>query len=143
MNYKPKSLGDEQVPKPTVTTFRKALDFGTYRLRYHGSRINAYDKSKVDSRKKRLKVEIDSHMLNPADPISILDFLQTFKRACNNISMHDGAAIFLFSHFMVGSAKYELLNRIEGDSDTKSGSENAPSGSLRSYDEVVNRFLAT
>lgn len=82
-------------------------------------------------------------MFNQVDPISLLDFPQTFKRACNNLFIDEGAAAFLFSHFMLGSAKQEILHRVEGDSDTEDDSDNARSGSLRSFDEVVNHLRAT
>lgn len=78
--------------------------------------MNAYDKSKVDNRNKKLMVYMERHLFNPADPISVLAFLKKFKRTCNNSVIHQGAALFLFAHFMHESAKKDLLNRMEGDS---------------------------
>lgn len=43
---------------------------------------------------------MESHLFNPDDPISILDFLLTFKRAYNNLVIHEGAVLFLTAHFM-------------------------------------------
>lgn len=85
---------------------------------------------------------MDGHMFNPTDPISILDFLLTFRRAFKNSSINEGAAVFLLSNFVLGNAKQELLHRYEGDSDIDD-STMEQTGSLRSYDEVVNDFLAT
>lgn len=39
---------------------------------------------------------MDSHMFNPADPIFILDLLLTFRSACKNVLIQEGAAFFLF-----------------------------------------------
>lgn len=36
--------------------------------------MNAYEKSKIGSQNKILMVEIESHLFNPANPISVLDF---------------------------------------------------------------------
>lgn len=83
-----------------MITYRRALDFHTYRLHYRSSRMNSYGKYKVDSRKKRLIVEMVSHLFNPDEPISIMDFLQTFKPASNSLVIHEAATLFLFAHFM-------------------------------------------
>lgn len=47
--------------------------------------MSAYEKSKVETHETKLAVEMESHPLNSSDQISILDILQTFKRACNNM----------------------------------------------------------
>lgn len=88
-------------------------------------------------------VEMERHLFNPADPISILDYLQTFSCAFNNLSIHEGATIFLFAKCMMGSAKTDYVHRLErdvGDADhTYNGSDNY-FGMIRCYDESVNNF---
>lgn len=49
----------------------------------------------------------------------------------------------MISHFILGSARHELLTHVEGDSDSDNDDETTQSGSLRSYDEVVKHLLAT
>lgn len=85
LNYNTTLLGNEHVLNTLLTTLLKALDFRTFRLRYSGSRSTAYDKSKEDGRKMNLKVEMDSKLFSPADPMSILDFLHTFRRTYNDL----------------------------------------------------------
>lgn len=41
LNYRPETFEDEHLIKPTLTSFRKALNFYNYRLRLFGSHINA------------------------------------------------------------------------------------------------------
>lgn len=94
--------------------------------------MSANDKSKVDVREKKLMVEMESHQFNSADPVSILDLLQTFKRACNNLEIHEGSTIFFFAHLMHGSAKQDLLHPIEGDSDDEDLDDDQTGGALRS-----------
>lgn len=103
LNYKPQSLKYKYVIKPTLLGYRKALDFRNYRLRHLGSRMSSCDKSSINKRKKKVAVEMESHLFDPADPISILDFLQTFRRACNSLSIHDGTAMFLLFYFMMAA----------------------------------------
>lgn len=80
--------------------------------------MSAYDKSKVERRKKKFAVEIESHLFNSTEHISILDFILTFKRAWKNLSIHEGATMFLFPHFMHVNSKQDLLHRIkEGSND--------------------------
>lgn len=67
--------------------------------------MNSYDRSKVESPKKKLMVELESNLYNRADPIQILDFLQTFKGAHKNLSIYEGSVLFLFDYFIHGSAK--------------------------------------
>lgn len=86
---------------------------------------------------------MESHSFNSPDPIYILDFLMTFKIACNNLSIHEGIAMFLLPHFMQGSSKQDLLHSTEGGSNDGIDDEESSNGALRSYDEVVNYLLQT
>ena len=145
-NRQPKLLDAEHVIKPTLSIYRKALDFRTYRLRFRGSRVNSKDKSRTDSRRKKMTAEMETHHFDSADPISVLDFLSHFRRACDNLRVHEGAAVFLFAHFIKGSAKQDLIHRIETDDiddDLSTDSTYDTTDMLRCYDEVVNYLLAT
>lgn len=83
--------------------------------------MSAYKISKVDNRKTKLTVEMESHLLNATDTISILDFLQTFKRACKSLLVNDGATIILFENLIQERVKQDLLHFIKGGS--KDGTE--------------------
>lgn len=134
------------VIKPTCHAQKKAMDFRTYRLLYHDSRVSSYEKSRKKSRKKKSKVEMESHILNPADPISRLEFLLTLKRSFNKISMHERVAMFPFAQFMTVSAKKDLLHRLYGednDDDNNDDDSEQCSWMMHFYDEVINYLLAT
>lgn len=102
------------------------MDFRNYRLCCLGNFTSSYDKSRINRRKKKLVVEIYIHLFNPADPISILHFLQKFRWAGNNRIIHEYAEMFLFAQFMMESAKTDLLDQLEeeDDSDHYTDSEN-------------------
>lgn len=142
LQYRPKSLKDKYVIKLTIIAYCTALDFRTYRLRYRGSRMSSTDKTGIASRNKEIATEIEVHAFNPSEQITIIGFLHPFKRACNNLVLHEGAALFLMPFFLSGSAKTDLLHRIEGndiDDDqnaTATNNENI-SGLVLSYDEAV------
>lgn len=84
---------------------------------------------------------MESPLLNPGDPILILDFLQTFERACNNLFIYEGTTFFSFAHSQQGSAKQDLLHRVGGGSDDDRNDEEPPDGALCFYDEAVNYLL--
>lgn len=85
LNYQWKCIGDENVMNLVLTSFCQDLDFCNYRLWYRGNRINAYGKSKVDNRRKHHRAEMVSHIFNPTDSLSILDFQLSFRRSCKNL----------------------------------------------------------
>lgn len=126
-----------------MTTYRKVLDFRNYRLSYSGSRKTEYNQSKVENLKKKLEVEMESHMFISADPISFLDYLLTFKRTYNNMSIHEDATC-IFIYFPTSCmAKQDLLKRIEGRSNDGTDDEDSFGGALLSYEKVVNYLLQT
>lgn len=82
-----------------------------------------------------------SHIFIPDDQISILDFLSTFKRPCNNLSIHYGAQMFPCAHFMTVSTKKGLLHRLEGEDDDEDDFDDEGeqcSRMLQCYVQVVN-----
>lgn len=85
---------------------------------------------------------MNSHTFNPGDPISILDFVLTFRRACKNLTIRKKRNTFLFSHSILRSDKKELLQRVEENEDT-ADSPTSWTGSLRSYEKVDNHILPT
>lgn len=84
-----------------------------------------------------------SHLFTWLDPISILDFLKTFKRACNDLAVHYGAALFLFAHLMQGSENPDLLLSVQGGFDIGNDENEHSNGALRCYDEFVNYLFQT
>lgn len=51
---------------------------------------------------------MERQLFNPSDPIPVLDLIQTFWRACKNLSINEGSATFLFANLMMGNAKMDL-----------------------------------
>lgn len=87
------------------------MDFRNYRLRFRECHMSSYENSHVNSWNKKLTVEMESYLLNHTGPTLVLDFLQTFWRACNNLRFHKGSEMFLLSHFMMVSSMKDLHHR--------------------------------
>lgn len=59
------------------------------------------------------------------------------------MAIYEGAAIFLFAHFMKGSTKQERLHCSEGGAKDNSDDDESSDGTLRSYVQVYNHLLQT
>lgn len=84
------------------------MDLRNYRLNYRGTLTNAYNRSKIEIRKKKLMVEVEGRLFIPADPMSIVYFLQTPIQACKNLKINQRASLFRFAHFTK-----EVLSKIQ------------------------------
>lgn len=56
---------------------------------------------------------MESHIFNPSNAIYILNFLQKFKRSCNNLGINEVVTVSLFVNFMTDSAKTDVFYPIE------------------------------
>ena len=73
-------------------------------------------------------------------PIAVLNFLSRFTAACNQNSVHEGAALWCFQFFMTGTAMAKVQTRIVGESRVADARGDEV---LSSYPEVVNYLLRT
>jgi hypothetical protein len=86
-----------------------------------------------------MKHSFGDTLFNGDDPIAVLQFLSSFKTACDHNAVSEGAAFYLFQYFLSGQAKQAFreysgsskLNPMEG------------SGHLYLYAEAVQWFLTT
>ena len=119
--------------------YAKALDYKTYRLNDRSTHYSHRVAGKISKWITRMKVQLGQKQFDPADPVSILSYLSTFKTACDSIGVHEGAAVWLFSAYMKEPAKAALTMRIESNVKKSKPSK----GQLRTYSEIVNYLLKT
>lgn len=105
INYKPRYTKPKYAIKPTLQAHKKAIAFRNYILLHYGSQRYSYGRSRIKNINENLAVKMEIYLFNLADLIFMLDCLQKFWCACNNLSIHEGISIFLLSHFMIRSAK--------------------------------------
>ena len=53
--------------------------------------------------KKRILTGMGPHIFKGSDPIRILNFLDSFQPVFDTMEVQEGVAIFLVSHFMIGT----------------------------------------
>lgn len=78
-------------------------------------------------------------VFSPSDPNSILNFLTTFKKACDSSGFHEDTAVWCVKHFMSNSADADLVSRLYLKNKTSDKLE----GSLSFRKEIVNVLLET
>ena len=136
-------LTEKDVIIPTIVEFTRALDFRTYRLRLQDQTFSGTHGRTIPSFKKKMTAEMESHIFDGKDSIKILDFLAAFRRACDGMGVHEGAAVFLFTYFMTGNPAADLSSRIESNPGNFAFHQSRKEDVLTSYCQIVNYLLRT
>lgn len=80
--------------------YSRAIEYRTYRL---ANRSTCYDEtvsSKISKMMKNIKSQMKAHFSDPSDSISIIDFLTTFRLACNINRIHEEAPFESFQSLL-------------------------------------------
>lgn len=126
----------EDVIRPTLRPFKRALDFRNYRLIHRSQKFDMDDGKRIVTWTKRMKAEMRTRILDGSDPVRIIIFLDAFKRSCNNVGAYEGTATFLIPQFRTRSVQQDLWERIETRGDPKQCTE-----FIASYCQAVNYLL--
>ena len=121
---------------PVNNLFTKALDYSTYRLQ---NTSDAYNVKMIHKYQKRISQTLKTVMFDSSDAISILSFLEQFKRTCDSCSVNEGSAMWIIPHFMKKPAGTALMNRVRFP-DKVLGNETE--GILQSHPAVINHLLS-
>lgn len=94
--------------------FQDVLSYRTYRLKLRDQRYNEKIAAKMTSNKKKISIHIlDEQKFDGKDPISILRFLASFKVACDENRIMEGAATRLVLFFLEGEARTEYQTLLD------------------------------
>lgn len=131
-------LTKDDIIKPTHREYLHALNFRTYRLVRRSQTYTDRDAQLFPGWRRKMVQEMEPHTFNGDYSIRILDFLDAFSRACDSMGVHEGAAVFLFVHFMDDNPKEDLKSRVKSMKRRKNVFSH-----LLSYCEIVNYLLET
>ena len=131
-------LSRKDVIRPSLKDYRNALDFRNYRLANISQHYRSSHAKKIPGWKKRMQPEMEPHLFKGGDSIRILDYLDSFRRVCDIMEVHEGAALLLLPQFMTGAPKQDMLQKVETYS-----KGHRQSGRLTSYCQAVNYLLET
>lgn len=73
--------------------FYKALEFYTYNLVERSSLYDGEVAKRAAKWESRLQVQLNGQTSDQMDLVSIIGFLDAFKMACDNNTLHDGATL--------------------------------------------------
>jgi hypothetical protein len=92
--------------------FKALVSYRTYRLIDTTQSLDAVVTGKINGYLKKLKHHIDSKF--SGDPaIQVVDFLRTFKEACDLNAIGEAAAVLILPYFLEGRAKAGLTSRLK------------------------------
>lgn len=95
-----------------ITNFTDALNFKTYRLGNESQSFDGRISGKIAKSSSRVNVQMKSATFKASDSISVLLLLRSFRIAYDSSASHEGAAMWLFQHFMKEHAKDALSHRV-------------------------------
>lgn len=101
----------EKVVKLVNTHYTAALNFNNYHVQKQSQVTIATYWAKWLTRLK-MDVQMKAVGFRPSDPIFVLSFLDNVKNDCGRNSIHEGAAILLFPHFITKPSKAGLSQRV-------------------------------
>ena len=133
-------LRREDVIRPTLREFRKALDFRNYKLVKRSQTYSRKDAERIPRWKRRMATEMEDHKFDGNDKIRVLSFLVAFRSACDTMGIHEGAAVYLITSFMSGNPQQDLKSRLELRSGPFRGSRSRLT-KLSTYCQVINYLL--
>lgn len=90
------------------TRFQKPVDYSTCRLDRKYSMYDCTVSKNVSKMPNRMNIRIESQAFDPLGPISIIEFLCSFKQACDINIILKRTEICLFNFFMEKSAATSL-----------------------------------
>lgn len=68
------------------------MNLETYCLTIQSQNYDGHISGKIGKWAKRIDFQMNSSKFNPSEPISVVAFLHKFRTACDNKTLHEGAA---------------------------------------------------
>ena len=79
--------------KTTKVAFQHAQDVAKYRLYDRPTKCNTSVLRRISKQVSKVRVMIRKESLDGSQSITIIPFLIDFRMACNNVDVHEGAAV--------------------------------------------------
>jgi len=134
-----RTLMDFQIPVHKVGD--KLLNTVTYWHSYRQDNKNQAFTSRMRLRitqdRKKLRVSMDRGRFDGAKPAELFSFLRRFVRACNDSSVWEGKALYLFGSYLTGAAATRF-NKILPDT-----AGHIPGRTVASFPEAVHWLLVS
>ena len=128
--------------RPVHPLYKKSVDYRTYRLVQRSPEYTVKMETKTAKTQQRVEIRMQKQVFSGSDPIAILNFLKTFKDACDGSNVNEGAAMWLFQYFLTPTAKTLVTQRLKQPATTKKQrAKDRKHKKLTSYAAIVNLLL--
>lgn len=117
--------------------FAAPVDYRNYRLLKKSSGSDDDVAQKLHKMSKKIVVQMKYCTIFGKDPISLINFRQEFKAACDEYEVHKGSAMWVFRQFSTGSAETAVKALVTLTNATNVYQE----GTLKSYSVIVKFLL--
>ena len=124
---------------PLNDSFARVLSYRTYRLRNMDQSYNGETAGEISKLARRVRHGMPSGKFNGEDEIAVLCFLKSFKNACNDTDISEGAAFYLLRYFLEGTA----LSMFESYQNTTYEDARPGVDCITNYPEAVQWMLLT
>ena len=78
--------------RPVNSLFKDAIDYHTYRLDDRTPECDEKAARRLRRKRRDVKVDMQGVLFTGKAPVAVINFLSTFKEACNSNNVHEGAA---------------------------------------------------
>ena len=132
-----RTLVDFQIPVHKVgdSLLNTVTYWNSYRLDNQNHTFTSRMRLRITQDRKKLRVSMDRGRFDGAKPAELFSFLRRFVRACNDSSVWEGKALYLFGSYLTGAAATRF-NKILPDT-----AGHIPGRTVASFPEAVHWLL--
>ena len=127
-----------KVIRPLNDIFTKAVDFRQYRLQRTDKAFAGSSSEKMNKYRQRLDVYMAGRSFTGSDPIEVLEFLASYKRACDLGVVPEGVTVWAIQFYLKGQAEGIIQSKLVG---SPLAVDEEDQELLTSYKEVVKCLL--
>ena len=121
---------------PSDSRLKRVLSYKTYSLQNKDQRASSNVCKKVGTWTKRMAVAIPKKY-DGTDPVSLLQFLSSFKAAADINGISEGAARLILPNFVTGKASTTFTASVHADA------VHEDSGAIKTYGDAISWLLRT
>ena len=128
--------------KPVNSLFAEAFDFRTYRLELCDPDYGIQSGRRLRKKRKDVTIDMQGVTFDIKDPVAIINFLRTFKDACDANGVTEGIASRMFQYFLRG-IPYKLLRKAfkSRSKDKEQRKKDRKAYKVTTYPAIVQKFL--
>ena len=128
--------------KPVNSLFAVAVDYRTYRLEKRDPDYGEKAGSRLRKKQKDVTIDMQGVLFDGKDPVAIINFLKTFKDACDSNEVSEGIAKRMFQYYLRGTPRTSLRKAFKSRGRSKSQrKKDKKAHKVTTYPAIVQMLL--